>query len=485
MPDSTVSSLTPLDWSAPVGVWPLRDSLARQLRPYGQEHLLAFWDQLAPEEQRNLAAEISSIDFAALSQVLRSEPLSENWALLSERAVPPPAIRLGVSNERLRKAAALEHGQAALRAGKVAAVLVAGGQGTRLGFPHPKGMFPIGPVSGASLFQILLEQLLAVTRRFETRIPLYLMTSPATHAETVAYLEAQQRFGLPTEDVHVFCQGTMPAVDALSGRVLLESRHQLALSPDGHGGMLPALAASGGLDDLARRGIEQMFYFQVDNPLVRVCDPEFLGYHLLAESEASTQVVAKREPLERVGNVVSVDGRMRIIEYSDLPEHVARRRSADGRLDLWAGSIAVHVFDVPFLSRMAESRNGMPFHFARKAVPTIDAAGRNVTPSAPNAIKLERFIFDLLPEARRTLAVEVDAASCFAPVKNAPGAASDAPEHAQRAMGALARRWLTEAGAEIAHGIPIEISPMFAQDAEEYRQRIRPGTRFSAPTYLR
>lgn len=485
MPDSTVSSQTPLDWSAPVGVWPLRDTLARQLRPYGQEHLLAFWDQLAAEEQRQLAAEIRSIDFAALGQVLRSEPLAENWALLAERAVPPPAIRLENTRERPRRSPAVERGNAALRAGKVAAILVAGGQGTRLGFPHPKGMFPIGPVSGASLFQILLEQLHAVSRRFRTRIPLYLMTSPATHAETVAYLEAQQRFGLPAEDLHVFCQGTMPAVDALSGRVLLESRCQLALSPDGHGGMLPALATSGGLDDLARRGIEQVFYFQVDNPLVQVCDPEFLGYHLLAESEASTQVVAKRDPLERVGNVVSADGRMRIIEYSDLPQSVARRRGADGQLDLWAGSIAVHIFGVHFLRRMAESSSGMPFHFARKVVPTIDAAGRSVTPGAPNAIKLERFIFDLLPEAHRTLAVEVDAARCFAPVKNAPGAANDAPEHAQQAMTSLARRWLTEAGAEVSPGVPVEISPLYARCAEECRHRLRPGTRIVAPTYLR
>ncbi len=485
MPDSTVTSFTSSDWAAPVSVWPLRDVLARQLRPYGQDHLLAFWDELAPTEQHQLAAEIATIDFSELARILRSEPLAENWALAAERAVPPAAIRLNESSDPTRRDTARQRGAAALREGRVAAVLVAGGQGTRLGFPHPKGMFPIGPVANTPLFQILLEQVLAVSRRYGAPIPLYLMTSPATHAETGAYLESHQRFGLATEDVHLFCQGTMPAVDALSGRVLLESKDRIALSPDGHGGMLAALAASGGLDDLERRGIEQVFYFQVDNPLVKVCDPEFIGHHLLAESEASTQVVAKRDPLDRVGNVVSVDGHMRIIEYSDLPEHVARRSGADGGLDLWAGSIAVHVFDVAFLRRMAEARGGLPFHFARKAVPTIDAAGQAVSPTTPNAIKLERFIFDLLPEARRTLAVEVDAPRRFAPVKNASGAASDTPEHSQHAMALESRRWLKEAGAVVAPGVSVEISPLFALDAEECRRKVRPGTRFEISAYLR
>ena len=210
-------------------------------------------------------------------------------------------------------------GAEALAAGKVAALLVAGGQGTRLGFDHPKGLYRIGPVSQASLFQILMEKMLAAGRRYGVSIPLYLMTSPATHAETLEYLAANGRFGLPEQDLHVFCQGTMPAVDAESGRLLLESPGSLALSPDGHGGMLAALARSGGLDDLAARGIEQLFYFQVDNPLAPVCDAAFLGYHLLAGSELSTLVVAKEFPTERVGNVASVDGRLRIIEYSDLP----------------------------------------------------------------------------------------------------------------------------------------------------------------------
>ena len=216
-------------------------------------------------------------------------------------------------------------GRRRARAGRVGVIIVAGGEGSRLGFPHPKGMFPIGPISGHSLFQILLEKVQAVARRFSTRLPVYLMTSPSTHDETSDYLNQHDWFGLDAADRFVFRQGTMPAVDAATGKILLSAPDEIALSPDGHGGMLAALANSGGLDDLARRGIERLFYCQVDNPLVALCDPEFLGDHILTGSRISTQVVAKRDATERVGVVVSLDGRTRIIEYSDLPADVAGR----------------------------------------------------------------------------------------------------------------------------------------------------------------
>jgi UDP-N-acetylglucosamine/UDP-N-acetylgalactosamine diphosphorylase len=371
-----------------------------------------------------------------------------------------------------------------LKAGKVAALLVAGGQGTRLGFDHPKGLYQVGPVSGASLFQILLEKVLATGRRYGVAVPLYLMTSPATHAETLEFLAANDRFGLPESDVHVFCQGTMPAVDAESGRLLLDSPGSLALSPDGHGGMLAALGRSGGLSDLAARGIEQLFYFQVDNPLAPVCDPDFLGYHLLAGSELSTLVVAKQFPTERVGNVANVDGRLRIIEYSDLPEAAANRRRADGSLELWAGNTAIHVFDVALLKRLSSQADALPFHLAHKAVPHLDEQGRRVEPAKPNAIKFERFIFDLLPAARNGIVVEADPSQSFAPLKNAPGSERDSPETVHRQMVALHRSWLEAAGLRVADGIDVEISPLFALDAEEAAKKLPHPDAISKPTYF-
>jgi UDP-N-acetylglucosamine/UDP-N-acetylgalactosamine diphosphorylase len=311
------------------------------------------------------------------------------------------------------------------------------------------------------------------------------MTSPATHRETVDFLQHHNRFGLPAEDLKIFCQGTMPAVDADSGRLLLSAPGRLALGPDGHGGTLAALRNSGSLDAMRRRGIEQLFYMQVDNPLVNVCDAAFVGYHLLSGSEASTQVVAKREPQERVGVVVEIDGRVRIIEYSDLPGAAAARRSGDGALELWAGNIAVHVFDVAFFERMSQGGWELPFHRAPKNVSYVDADGHFVEPENPNAVKFERFIFDLLSEARSAIVVEVDAATHFAPLKNAPGAPRESPEWVRSQMLALYTDWLQQAGAQVDNGVAVEISPLFAVDGEQVAQKIEPGQRFTTPTYLR
>lgn len=461
-----------------------KQQLLDKLKPYGQEHLLAFWDELPAHRQAVLAEQISRIELEQIRALVSGTEQAEDWAALARRAEPPPAFRLADTNRRFTRDQARARGNQALADGQVAVVLVAGGQGSRLGFDHPKGMFPIGPVSGTTLFQILLEKVLAVSRRYAAPVPLGVMTSPATHDETVDYLAAHEYFGLPADDVTVFCQGTMPAVDKDSGRLLLASKDSLFLSPDGHGGMPRALAAGGALDALKERGIRQLFYLQVDNPLAPVCDPEFLGNHLLSRSELSTLAVAKRDPKERVGNVVSVDGHLRIIEYSDLPDDVARRRNADGSLLLWAGSIAIHVFDVEFLARMTAKDGTLPFHMAHKAVPYIDESGQSVEPSAPNAVKFEKFIFDLLPHAARAIVVEVEASEAFAPVKNAPGSPTDTPEAVQAQMIALYADWLRQAGATVARNTPVEIGPLFALDAGQCMERIGPDLHITRATYF-
>lgn len=462
----------------------LKDELLELLGRYGQEHLLAHWERLDGEQQDRLAAEIRDIDFALIDRLYHQPRDDHQIRTLADRAESPPAFRLGGPNERVSPDEAVAKGIDALRSGKLGVILVAGGQGTRLGFDHPKGMFPIGPVSGNCLFQILVEKILAVSRRYGVRVPLYLMTSPATHEETIDFFARHARFGLPEGDLWIFCQGTMPAVDETTGTVLLAGPGEVALSPDGHGGMLAALVRSGALDDARGRGIEHFFYMQVDNPLVDVCSPEFIGYHLLAGSEMTTQVVRKQDPLERVGNVVRVDGRLRVIEYSDLPDEVARRRGPDGSLEIWAGSIAVHVIGANFLARTADLADALPFHVAHKKVPYVDPSGQTIEPTEPNAIKFERFIFDLIPSAENAVVVEVDPARHFAPLKNAPGAAKDTPEAVQAQMIAVARDWLRRAGAEVAE-TAVEISPLFALDAEELATRIRPGTRVATPTYFR
>ncbi len=462
----------------------MKQQLLDELAAHGQEQLLRFWDELEPARRESLAVQIGHLDLPLLAQLFRREPDTDAIRAMAARAASPPAIRLDAARDRFAPEEARQRGQEALAAGEVAGVLVAGGQGTRLGFDRPKVMYPIGPVSRHTLAQILIEKLLAVGSRFGVRVPLAVMTSPATHEPLQRFLAENNRFGLPEDDLLLFRQGTMPAVNAETGKVLLAAKDQLALSPEGHGGMLAAITGGGVLDELARRGVRTLFYFQVDNPLVQFGSPEFLGYHRLAGSELSTQVIAKQSPLDRVGNVVEVDGRLRVIEYSDMPDNVAERRASDGSLAIWAGSIAVHLIEVSFLQRMAGLASALPFHRAHKKVAHLSEDGRLVKPSEPNALKFERFIFDLIPSARNALVVEIDPAQGFAPLKNAPGAAADTPEHVRAAMVAEHRRWLAAAGAEVADDVRVEISPLFALDAEMLAAKVAPGTQVTRDTYF-
>jgi UDP-N-acetylglucosamine/UDP-N-acetylgalactosamine diphosphorylase len=460
------------------------DELSARLNGFGQEHLLAHWRQLSDDERARLAGQIERIDFQSLAEQFRiatgGHVVADSPAAKAARAKSPPSVLAGS-----RKEEAIARGEAALRAGEVGMILVAGGQGTRLGFEHPKGLFPIGPVSKRTLFEVIVDRLRAVSKRFGVKIPLYVMTSPATTAETEAFFLEKRHFGLVREDeLRIFEQGTMPAVDAKTGRVLLDSPSELALAPDGHGGMLAALARVIGFEELKRRGIRTLFYGQIDNPLLTVCDPEFLGHHLLANSELTTQVVRKHDPAEKVGVVAQVDEHLEILEYSDLTPEQTAKREPDGTLSLWAGNTAVHAFDVAFLERVSGSASGLPFHLAKKKVPYINEAGERIEPVQPNAIKFERFIFDLLPLASNALVVEVDRATCFAPVKNADGAASDTPTAARIAMVAQHRAWLEAAGVEVAPEVSVEIHPSFALDADELKTKVAPATRVAEDAYF-
>jgi UDP-N-acetylglucosamine/UDP-N-acetylgalactosamine diphosphorylase len=274
-------------------------------------------------------------------------------------------------------------------------------------------------------------------------------------------------------------------VDAQSGKLLLEDKDRLFMSPDGHGGTVAALAAGGALNDARKRGLAQLFYFQVDNPLTPICDPELLGYHLLARSELSSVAVAKETPLDRVGNFVSIDGKLHVIEYIDFPEDVASQRESDGSLTFWAGNTAIHVFDVSFLARVLDLGDALPFHIQHKKVPHLSEDGQFVDPAEPNALKFERFIFDLLPHAKGAIVIEADEEQVFAPLKNAPEAKRDTPEFVQERMIKQHRQWLQEAGVKVADGVAVEISPLFALDAEETRKKIDSSVEMDTPTYLR
>jgi UDP-N-acetylglucosamine/UDP-N-acetylgalactosamine diphosphorylase len=234
-----------------------------------------------------------------------------------------------------------------------------------------------------------------------------------------------------------------PALD-FDGRLILESPGRIAESPNGHGGAFPALADSGALDDMERRGITTISYYQVDNPLIQLADPLFVGLHDLERAEMSAKVVRKLDPMEKVGVVARVDGRIGVVEYTEIDD--AHRFAKDDRGDLlyWAGSIAIHLIEVAFARRIAAAaERHLPYHASAKKIPYTDETGRRVEPREPNGNKLERFLFDALTAAERVAVLEVAREDEYAPVKNAEGV--DSPATARRALDALARRWLAAA----------------------------------------
>ena len=468
------------------------DDLRATLARHGQEHLLAFFDQLDTRGRQRLTAQLQALDWDQLDTLIRSHVLAEPATRLPEQIDPPPILPAEPSDEAAaqRYRQARQAGGQLLAEGKVAAFVVAGGQGTRLGIDGPKGCMGVTPVMRKSLFAVFAEQILAAARRYGRAAAWYIMTSPANDAQTREYFKENKFFGLAAGDVMFFPQGTMPAID-LSGKLLLAEKDSLALSPNGHGGSLTALAASGALADMARRGVELISYFQVDNPLVHALDPLFLGLHAGSEAEMSAKALPKRDPMEKLGNFCLVDGKTTIIEYSDMPESLALATNPDGRLRFRAGSIAIHIFSRSFVERLtAGGRCALPFHRALKRVPHLDAAGRVVEPQEPNAVKVEMFVFDALPMARGTMILETSRLEEFSPVKNASG-----PDSLNTCLHDQVRRaahWLHAAGVSVPRdadtevACAIEISPLFALDAQELAGKDLSGLKLEPgkPAYL-
>ena len=459
------------------------DDLVHTLRRHGQDHVLVGWDTLSDDDRTELVAQLKRLDFELLDTLYakKSEP----------EAVPPPeAIKpLPVEAAADIPKSAVERGEAALRAGEVAVLLVAGGQGSRLGFDKPKGMFAVGPVSGASLFRVHAEKVLALSRRYGKPVPFLVMTSPATHADTEAYFAENGRFGLAADQITYFQQGTMPALDMATGKLLLEKPGTLFLSPNGHGGTLTALADSGLLADLKARGVRHVFYFQVDNPLVNIADPAYIGRHIEENADVSSKVVFKEQPEEKVGVLAEIHGRCGIVEYSDMPAAMAAERDAAGTLVYRAGNPAIHVFSVSFLERVTGGADRLAYHVAKKKVACWDpGTNTQVTPTTENALKFEMFVFDALPLADRYVTISVAREDEFAPVKNATG--TDSPESSRQLQINRAGRWLTMVGVTVptdAEGnvtVPVEISPLYALDVYGLVGRLPKGYTLTGPTFL-
>ena len=431
----------------------------KMLDKCGQGHVLAWWNKLSKKGQSALLEQVGKIDPKSLAYCQKALKAGTTAIDNSKGKAPKVAVLKG---KKLADAVAL--GEKELKSGRVAALLVAGGQGSRLGYDGPKGCYSIGPITGAPLFYFHARKILARTIRYGRTIPFYVMTSEANNAATVACFKENAYFGLDPKDVFFFTQGMWPGMTK-DGRIILDAPGHVFMSPDGHGGLLAALKRSGALDDMKRRGIKSVFFFQVDNPLVEIADPAFVGYHVLERSEYSLKLCAKRDPFEKVGMPMLVGGRYRMVEYTEMTKEQCLRKKG-GKLYYLYGSPAIHVFDRAFLAR--EAAKSMPLHLAFKKIPCV-VGGKVVKPAEPNGYKFEKFIFDILPNARRAAFLAFDQKDEFSPVKNAEG--NDSPATCRADLRAKWAKMLAAAGVKAPESMPLEIDPAYALDAADLVRR--------------
>jgi len=458
--------------------------LKKVLKKYGQSHLLAFWDRLDPARQDKLLAQLNHLDFAQVDRWRRDFVVNPAPPGLPPDLAPAPYYPLQPhdDSQRLKYDHARQLGAKLISEGKVAAFVVAGGQGTRLGFDGPKGNFSLSPVKNKTLFRIFAETITAVSRKYHATCPWYVMTSPLNHDQTLQIFRDNDYYHLDKNDVFIFRQGTLPNFD-LTGKILLADLDTVAASPDGHGGCLKALRDSGALDDMKKRGIEFISYWQVDNPLVNIFDPLFIGLHALDDAEMSSKGLNKTDPLENVGNFCLVNGKITVIEYTEFntqPEEITHRKNTDGS-PAFLGSIAIHLISTSFVERFNKQALTLPLHKAVKKINHIDNGGRRIEPAEPNGIKLESFVFDALPLATKSIILQTRRSEEFSPTKNATGV--DSVETTRQLMIARAASWLESADVKIPRkpdGSPdctIEIAPSFAltrDDVIAKRDKIPP-----------
>jgi UDP-N-acetylglucosamine/UDP-N-acetylgalactosamine diphosphorylase len=449
------------------------NSTLQLLKKFNQQHLLNFFHQLDVAGKTKLLNQIDEVEFDRLGEKLEKYVKNSAPAELpknfSAAPVYPALPKTGEQKEKYGKAIAL--GQKLISSGRVAAFVVAGGQGTRLGFDGPKGDFAVSPIKNKTLFRLFAEQMIAAGAKYKFEPVWYLMTSPLNHNQTLEIFKRNNFYGLKKTNVFFFQQGTEVNYSA-DGKILLAEKDELAASPDGHGGSLRAIYKNGAAADMKTRGIEYISYFQVDNPLINIFDPLFVGLHALDNSQMSSKALLKAHPLEKVGNFCLIDGKVMVIEYSDLSNDQARTKNSDGSLLFSSGSIAIHIINRTFIEQLNAKGFALPYHHAVKKISHIDLnTGEKIALEKPNGIKLETFVFDALPLAGKSIILETLRGEEFAPVKNADGA--DSPAVTKNMMIARAADWLKAAGVKVPtkpDGSPdctIEMAASFALHKED------------------
>lgn len=450
----------------------------------GQGHLLGFWDELKEEEKDLLIKDIGSVDFDLIEKV---KPLLKSRKKERAEVKPPEVIKIASSPGLLeQEKRAREAGERYLKNGKVAVFTAAGGQSSRLGIDIPKGAYPVTPIRKKSLFQVHAEKIHFIQGMFDVSIPWIIMVSETNRDQTIRFFESNGFFGLKRRHVSFIEQDMFPALDD-EGRIFLREKHRLFLSPTGHGGTFSTLRKSGTMKRLEEMGIEEIFYFQVDNVLVKVLDPVFIGYHVLDRCQMSSKSVFKSDPKEKIGVFVVKEGRTQVIEYFEVWDLVSQDASFDSS-SLTAGNIAIHMINLRFIDEETKGGLRLPLHIAHKKISCIDSKGDRVEPQKENGYKTETFIFDALKDAERTIVMEVKREDEFSPLKNRTGV--DSPQTVLRDQVLLFARWFEGAGISVllsSDGIPvhrIEVSPRFAAFAEEFRKKIDRDFTLHGDTYI-
>jgi len=376
-----------------------------------QKYIKAMMEKNTTEQNEKLTKRLEEIDFSVLEHIERKETVNE-------RGVFAPLDAVEVSEIEARGAEFKELGLKAIREGKVGAVLLAGGQGTRLGLDRPKGTLNIGVAKELYLFEQLLRNLMDVTDEAGVYVPLYIMTSNINNADTTAFFEEHDYFGYPKDYVKFFVQEMVPACD-YEGRIYMESQTEVAMSPNGNGGWFSSMVNAGLLSDIKERGIEWINVFAVDNCLQRIADPMFVGATIAYGCESGAKVVRKAAPDERVGVLCTEDGKPSIAEYYEMTEEMATARKENGDLKYGFGVILNYLFSEKKLEQIADAR--MPIHVVEKKIPYMDVDGTFVKPEQPNGYKFETLVLDMVHMMDDCIPYEVVREREFAPIKTLHG----------------------------------------------------------------
>lgn len=479
---------------------PSAEALAELKQRYvaaAQDHVFAFYDALAPAHKAALFQQLSSLDPDRINQHYQNSLVtsSSSAAAAPDALAPlPDSATASILDSRPDDIARwYDAGLDLIARNQVAVILMAGGQGTRLGSSDPKGCFDIGLPSHKSLFQIQAERIRRIEQLASRKsgspvvVPWYVMTSGPTRQPTEAFFRQHNYFGLDSANVFIFEQGVLPCLST-DGKILLETKDRVAVAPDGNGGIYNALVLSGALDDMRRRGILHLHAYCVDNCLVRVADPLFIGFAAHLDVDIATKVVRKRNAAESVGLILSKNGKPAVVEYSEMDEATAAAEDPKlpGALKFRAANIVNHYYSFRFLESIPQWAHKLPHHVARKKIPNADpVTGETVKPDSPNGIKLEQFVFDVFPlvPLDKFACMEVRREDEFSPLKNARGKGEDDADTSKRDIMDQGRRWAQEAGAVVVADGGVEISPLVSYVSLVFSRALPPPPSISLPYF--